>query len=244
MNKIIVITGGGSGLGRAMARRLAADGHRLVLLGRRLDKVTQVAGEIGAGATALECDVADPASVDAAFAAIAAKFPSIDVLINNAGTFAPFFVRDATNAQIAAALGTNLAGPVYCVRAAIPLMRRGSQIINVGSETVASRVAMFSLYQASKAGLERFTEALNQELADDGIRVTLLRAGKMLDADYRWDIDPEAAQRFSQENLKRGINQRQEPYSSFASVAEVLPALIDMPADLSVPVVHLEGRRG
>lgn len=85
--KAIVITGGGAGLGLAMARRLAADGHRLFLLGRNMARLEEAAASVGGHAVA--CDVADPASVEAAFDAVAAITPRIDVLINNAGVFAP-----------------------------------------------------------------------------------------------------------------------------------------------------------
>jgi len=87
--KTVVITGAGSGLGRALARRFAADGERLLLLGRTRSKIEAVAEELGQRATAVECDVASPDSVRKAFAAIAERHPKIDVLINNAAVFAP-----------------------------------------------------------------------------------------------------------------------------------------------------------
>ena len=84
MSKTIVITGAGSGLGRAFARRFAADGDQVVLLGRTLAKVDEVAAEIGDRALALACDICSADSVRAAFTAIGERFGSIDVLINNA----------------------------------------------------------------------------------------------------------------------------------------------------------------
>ena len=242
MGKVIVITGAGSGLGRAMARRLAADGHTLVLLGRTPSKVEAVAQELGGGAFALQCDVADPYSVDEAFAKIAERHPRIDVLINNAGIFEPFHIKDATNAQISATLNTNLAGPIYCSRVAIPMLGRGSHIINIGSEIVVVPVAMLALYQCSKAGLERFSKTLNQELAPDGIRVTMIRAGKMIDADMSWTIDPEVAKRFRAENLKLGVDSRKFAISQFDSVAQLIPQLLALPEDLDVPEMMLEAR--
>ena len=240
--RIIVVTGGGTGLGRAIARRLAAAGDVPVLMGRRLEKVQAVADEIGGGALALACDVSDPASVASAFAALAARHPRIDGLINNAAVYRPFKVVDASDAEIRDPLMTNVAGTVHCARAAIPMMERGAFIINIGSETVASRVAMFSLYQASKAGLERFTRALREELQPEGIRVTLVRACKMFDGDFEWNVAPERMAQFAEENARRGINQREAAIASFDSAAAQVVWMANLPADVSVPELFLEAR--
>lgn len=89
MSKTIVITGAGIGLGRALARRFASDGERVVLLGRTFSKVQAAAHEIGERATAIACDVASPASVKAAFAEIARRHARIDVLINKVWNIDP-----------------------------------------------------------------------------------------------------------------------------------------------------------
>jgi NAD(P)-dependent dehydrogenase (short-subunit alcohol dehydrogenase family) len=244
MGKTIVITGAGSGLGRAMARRLARDGHRIALLGRRLEKVEAVAHELGEEAFALACDVTAPASVESAFAAIADRMQSLDVLINNAGVYVPHFVREVTNEQVAGMIDTNLAGPVLCSREAIPLMAKGSHIINIGSRTAAIRSAMLSLYQSSKAGLERFTISLRDEVRDDGIRVTLVRAAGMMGDDTEWNLDPELGKRFAAERHRLGIDRGDNAVSQFDSVAELLPWLIGLPPDVEVTELILEARHG
>jgi NAD(P)-dependent dehydrogenase (short-subunit alcohol dehydrogenase family) len=243
MSKTIVITGAGSGLGRAMARRLARDGHRLVLLGRTAATIQAVAGEIGTGAWAMACDVADPGSVKAAFAEIARREPRIDVLINNAAVYEPFMIEDATEEQIAAALDTNLAGTIHVSRAALPLLGHGSHVINVSSRTVVAPAVMLALYQTSKAGLERFTKTLREELAERGIRVTLLRAAGMMEEGMNWTISPELARRFQEERTRRGIDRGENAVSQFASVAELLPWLIGLPADVQVTELMLEARQ-
>lgn len=242
--RCVAVTGAGSGLGRALAHRFAADGDSVVLLGRTRAKVEAVAAELGPAACAIACDVGSADSVRTAFAEIAERRPRIDVLINNAAIYQPFFVKDATDAQIESAAMTNFTGPIYCARAAIPLMERGGQIINISSETVALPHAMFSLYQSSKAGLERFTEALRAELEPDGIRVTLARAGQMQGADSRSPSDDvEILQRFAEENQKRGLDLRARPTSTFESVAELIRLLTHLPADLNVPQIVFEARR-
>jgi NAD(P)-dependent dehydrogenase (short-subunit alcohol dehydrogenase family) len=91
---------------------------------------------LGPSCYAIACDVASADSVRTAFAAIAERHPKVDLLINNAAVYRPFFVKDATDAQISVAVMTNFAGPIYCSRAVIPMMQRGSHIINISSETV------------------------------------------------------------------------------------------------------------
>lgn len=242
MSKTIVITGAGTGLGRAMARRLARDGHRFLLLGRRRERVEAAAGELGQSARGLACDVTDPASIAAAFADIAGQEGRIDVLINNAAVYTPHFIREVSDEQVASMLDTNLAGPVLCTRAALPLMGRGSHIINVGSRVAAVRAAMLSLYQTSKAGLERFSKSLIEEVRDDGIRVTLIRAAGMMGEDMEWDLDPELAKRFAAERARMGIDRGNNAVSQFDSVAELLPWLIGLPADVEVTELFLEAR--
>ncbi|MFT3966242.1 MAG: SDR family oxidoreductase [Sphingobium sp.] len=243
MGRNIVITGAGKGLGRAIARRLAADGETLILLGRTLSKVAAVAEELGNGAYALECDVASPDSVRAAFAAIKDRSGTVDVLINNAAVYQPYNVTEVPDEEISASLATNLAGVMYCCRDVLPLMQRGSQIINISSESVAVPFAMLTFYQASKAGMERYTQALHEEVSGEGIRVTLARAGQMMDEDSTWGVEPDRARRFFEGNMKRGINQRERPISHFNSVAEVFRSLVNLPADVNISHLNLEARR-
>jgi meso-butanediol dehydrogenase / (S,S)-butanediol dehydrogenase / diacetyl reductase len=243
MSKTIVITGAGVGLGRALARRFSAEGDEVVLLGRTAAKVEKLAAEIGPRAMAVGCDVASPQSVAAAFKTIAARHPRIDVLINNAAVYEPFLVAEATDEQILKIIATNLTGPILCARSAIPLMHAGGHIINLSSESVALPFPHFSLYQCSKAGLERFSQALEQELEPQGIRVTVVRAGQMMDADKTWDIDPKAAARFGAAAMAVGLNLRERPISQFASVTHIFRALIDLPPDLQADSVVLRARK-
>ena len=243
MAKTIVITGAGDGLGRTIARRLAADGETVILLGRTLSKIQAVADELGSPAMAVECDVSDPDAVRTAFATIAARHPKIDVLINNAATYEPFVIAEATDAQILAPLLTNLAGPIYCVRAALPMMGRSGHVINVSSESMTVTFPMLSLYQSSKAGLERFSASLANELAPEGIRVTTIRAGQMMEEGKTSGWAPEVAMRFGQACIQSGIDPRSRPISQYRSVAEIFRMVIDSPADLQLETVILTARR-
>ncbi len=243
MGKVIVITGAGVGLGRALARRFAKDGDTVVALGRTLSKVQVLADELGAPHFAVECDVQSADSIRKAFAEIARRHPKIDVLINNAAIYEPFLIKDATDEQVLASLLTNFAGPIFTCRAAIPMMEKGGYIINVTSESVALEFPLLSLYMSTKAGLERFTQTLHRELEADGIRVSVVRAGPMYEEGKEtpgWD--PVATQMFYERCLANGINMMQRGISQVTSVTDVFRALLDLPADVRVTHVSLEGR--
>jgi NAD(P)-dependent dehydrogenase (short-subunit alcohol dehydrogenase family) len=240
--KTIVITGAGSGLGRHIARDLSYDGNTLFLLGRTMSKLEKVAAEIGSNAIAVQCDVGSPDSTRAAFTKIAAHSPHVVVLINNAGVYQPFLVKNATDQQILSAVLTNYAGAIFCSRAAIPMMTKGSHILNVSSESMTLPFPMFSLYQSSKAGLERFSEALLKELEPDGIRVTIVRAGQMYDEEAQLSGDPAVLREFHERSLKAGLNLRERAVSHFSSPAKLFRQLIEMPPDLNIDHVTLQAR--
>jgi NAD(P)-dependent dehydrogenase (short-subunit alcohol dehydrogenase family) len=239
LSKTIVITGGGAGLGLTLARAFVADGHAVVLLGRTFSKVDAAAAGIGEKAMAVECDVASPASVKRAFAAVAERFPKIDVLINNAAIFIPSAVADASDDLIVQTININLTGAILCARAAIPMLGEGGQIINITSESVDLPFAHLSLYQSSKAGLERFSMSLHRELEDQGIRVGFVRAGSMVGGEHSMDGDPEAWMRFFQACERRGLRLLERPNSNYASLIQVFRLLIDMPADLHAASIGL-----
>jgi NAD(P)-dependent dehydrogenase (short-subunit alcohol dehydrogenase family) len=244
VSKVIVITGAGDGLGRALARRFARDGETVILLGRTLSKVEAVAQELGEPHFAVACDVGNPDSVRAAFAAIAQRHPKVDVLINNAAIYEPFTLAEVRDEQIAASLATNVAGPIHCAREALPLLRGGGHIINVTSESVPLKMPMLWLYAGGKAGLELMSDMWARELEPEGVRVTVVQAGMMMDetkTGSSWPMD--VAIRFAQENAKVGLNLRERGISHYNSVTDVFRAVLDMPADLHIGSVALSARK-
>lgn len=244
MGKVIVITGAGDGLGRALSRRFARDGETVILLGRTLSKIQAVADEIGAPHFAIECDVAKPESVRAAFSEIAKRHPKIDVLINNAAVYEPFTLAEVTDAQIAAQININLAGPIYCAREALPLLRGGGHIINVTSESVPLKMPMLWLYAGTKSGLELISDMWGRELEAEGVRVTIVQAGMMIDETKTGSNWPqEVAIRFGMENAKIGLNLRERPLSHYNSAADAFRAILDTPPDLHIQSVALRGHR-
>jgi NAD(P)-dependent dehydrogenase (short-subunit alcohol dehydrogenase family) len=244
LSKVNVITGAGIGLGRTLARSFASDGHRVVLLGRTFSKVQAAAEEIGERAMPIACDVASPSSVKGAFELLAGRYPHIDVLINNAAIYEPFLIEDASDDQIMNTLATNLGGAILCTRSAIPLMSRGSHIINVSSESVETlHMPHMLLYQCTKAGLERFTLGLDRELEPKGIRVSVVRAGAMMEEGKVWNIDPAARMRFGKAAMEAGINLLERPLTHFSSLTHVFRSLVEMPDDLHSVTVTLHARK-
>jgi 3-oxoacyl-[acyl-carrier protein] reductase len=248
MSKTIVITGAGGGLGRALARRFAAEGETVILLGRTAAKVEALAQEIGAPALAIECDVAQPGQVRSAFAAIAAQHPKIDVLINNAAIFNPSLIAEASDELIVQTININLTGAILCARAAIPMLEAGGQIINVTSESIDMVFPHLALYQSSKAGLEQFSRSLCHELEPAGVRVTTIRAGTMSDGLGQENINglggnPDSIARFFQACLAVGLNLMQRPVSKFQSVTDIFRAVIDLPPDFHVERVDARARK-
>lgn len=243
VGKTIVITGAGDGLGRALARRFAADGETVILLGRTAAKVEAVAAELGAPHFAVQCDVANPDSVREAFQVIARKHPKVDVLINNAAIYEPFTLAEVTDEQITSQLMINLAGPILCAREALPLLRGDGHIINVTSESSHVKMPMLWLYAGAKAGLELISDMWERELKPEGVRVTVVRAGQMYDetkTGSTWSEDVRV--RFGMENMKVGIDMRARGVTHYNNATDAFRAVLDMPADLHIGLMTLSAR--
>lgn len=241
--KVIVITGANGGLGRALAQRFARDGEQVVMLGRNLDKVREVAAEIGAAALPIQCDMTSPESIKAAFAEIARTYPRIDVLINNAAIFEPFLIEEASDDDIMRGVLTNLAGPMIASREAIHMMDKGARILNVSTESVDLPFAHLIVYQTTKTALEKFSRELNKELWNKGIRVSVVRAGQMMGPGASASMDPERGMRFFQACAANGLVLTERGASHYDSAAQVFRDIIDLPADTHVEIVAYQGRR-
>ncbi|MFB6892621.1 SDR family oxidoreductase [Kitasatospora sp. NPDC056327] len=166
LERIAVVTGAGSGIGRAVARELAAAGWWLVLAGRRAEPLRETAALSGGETAVVPTDVTDPAAVDALFAAATGRFGRVDLLFNNAGTFGtPAAVDELDVAAWRAVVDLNLTGAFLCARAAFRQMRaqepQGGRIINNGSVSAHAPRPRSVAYTATKHAVTGLTKSLS-----------------------------------------------------------------------------------
>ncbi|MCS6802313.1 MAG: SDR family oxidoreductase [Chloroflexota bacterium] len=183
--KVGLITGGGSGVGLAIAQRCARRGMAVGLLGRRADRldhaVALIAAE-GGSALALPANVADWDAVRAAVERLVGHFGRLDLLVNNAGISGRGTVEETSTATWRETIEVNLVGAFHCAKAAIPHLRAsgGGWIIGIASGAAKRGYAGLSAYSASKAGLTLFNESLALELEPYGIKVSTIILGSVL----------------------------------------------------------------
>jgi NADP-dependent 3-hydroxy acid dehydrogenase YdfG len=167
-NRIAIVTGAGSGIGKASALTLLKDGWSVVLAGRRADALDETAKASGAGARvlAVPTDVSDPASVQALFAATKSKFGRLDMIFNNAGANAPgILFEDLTYEKWKSVVDVNLTGMFLCAQAAFRQMKdqspRGGRIINNGSISAHAPRPDSAPYTATKHGVTGLTKTIS-----------------------------------------------------------------------------------
>ena len=180
--KTALVTGGGSGLGLAMARGLAEAGARVVLNGRGGAKLGAAAAALkgdGLLAEAAAFDVTDSAAVDAGIAEVIARFGAIDILVNNAGVQHRGPIEEFSDADWRRVMATNLDAPFFMARAVIPAMkaRKSGKIINIASLMSSLARPTTVPYQASKGGIAMLTRGLAVELAPHGIQCNAIAPG-------------------------------------------------------------------
>jgi NAD(P)-dependent dehydrogenase (short-subunit alcohol dehydrogenase family) len=175
-DRVAVVTGGGSGLGEGIARALAAEGCKLCILDRDAGAAQQTALSLtatGIIAQSIAADVGDPTAVENAFAKTLAKFGRLDILVNAAGVISTGLVADLPVTEWQRIAQVNLAGVIYCVKAAIPVMKqqRHGRIINIASVSAMRGGGSVgnTLYGTTKAGVVALTMGLARELGPFGI---------------------------------------------------------------------------
>ncbi len=192
--KVAVVTGGNRGIGRGIVDALVREGATVVLTARTPAAADEAAREVGGGARGFACDVRAYEAVERLFREVARTVGGTDILVNNAGIgiFGP--LTDMNPDDWRAVIETNLNGVFYCCREAIPQMRRrgGGYIFNISSLAGKNPIANGAAYNASKFGLNGFSEALMMEVRHDGIRVSYLMPGSVAtdfspDSKEKWD---------------------------------------------------------
>jgi len=224
--RVAVISGASSGIGEATGRALAANGHRLALLARRAARVEALASELGNGALAFEADVTDRASIVAEAKRVQGELGSADILINCAGVMllAPF--SSEQRMEMRQMVETNLLGAMTTTEVFLDQLRDGGgDLVNVSS--VHGRRAMpgASVYEATKWGINGWSEALRQELQPD-VRVMLIEPGAVATELTDHITDPEAKQHTEQFYKKTSI--------TADDIAEVIAFAVGRPRRLTL----------
>lgn len=178
MKKIIVITGGGSGLGKAVALLLSKN-HQVIILSRNTEELKKVSLEIGC--EYFTCDVSNYLECEKVLAEIVEKYGRVDVLINNAGLWIEGRLEENDLEKIESVVNVNILGVIYMTRIIIPIMKKQGSglIINTNSQGGIYAKAERSIYTATKWAITGFAKALQPEIAKDNIRITNIHPGKM-----------------------------------------------------------------
>ena len=183
--KVAIVTGSTKGIGRAIAETLVREGLNVCVSARKADEVERAVRElsdVGEGkVTGAVCDVRDYDEVKALFEHTVSEFGGVDVLVNNAGIGIFGRVDETEPEDFRAVIETNLFGVFYCCREAIPQMKKrgGGYIINISSLAGTNAHPQMAVYNASKFGLNGFSEALMQEVRHDGIKVSYIMPGSV-----------------------------------------------------------------
>jgi NAD(P)-dependent dehydrogenase (short-subunit alcohol dehydrogenase family) len=231
-NKVAVVTGAGTGIGKAVTLALLRDGYRVALAGRRREPLEQTAAESGSGAAALvvPTDVSEAGSVQALFAAVTERFGRLDLLFNNAGIFLPGVEIDALSVeQWREAVDINLTGSFLCAREAFRMMKtqnpRGGRIINNGSISAHAPRPHSTAYTTTKHAITGLTKSL----ALDGRRYEI--ACSQIDiGNARTEMAAPMAKGVPQANGQIAV----EPLMDLAHVASAVLYMANLPLDTNV----------
>lgn len=234
-SRIAVITGASSGIGAATARALAADGYRVALLARRLDRrldrIETLARELDNGSIAIQADVTDRDQLLAAAERVRTELGGADVLINNAGVMLLGPFSSARRDDYRAMIEANLLGAITTTEVFLgQLTDGGGDLINISSVAGRTARAGNGVYAATKWGINGWSESLRQELLPD-VRVTLIEPG-VVDTDLPTHITDESTREAVQKGYDSASVQPEE-------VAEIIAFILSRPRHLAINEVLL-----
>ncbi|MCR2802459.1 SDR family NAD(P)-dependent oxidoreductase [Paenibacillus soyae] len=196
--RVAMISGAGTGLGRATAIAFAESGASVVLLGRRLERLEQTASIVlertGRTSLTIQSDVTDEQQVMGAVESALAEHGRIDILLNNAAVLEPGSVMDLSAEEWQKQIATNLTGPFLLTKAVLPSMRKQKygRIINITSSLSQNGAGGYAAYSAAKAGLESLTRTVADEEHEHGILVNLYNPGSLRSEMHATGKDPAA----------------------------------------------------
>ncbi|MFJ3229267.1 SDR family NAD(P)-dependent oxidoreductase [Streptomyces sp. NPDC086783] len=198
-DKVVLVTGAGSGIGAACVQRFAAEGARVVAADRNVESAQEVANALGRAVRPVEVDVSAPGSVEALVADVLAVEGALDVAVNNAGVMTdPRLLHEISLADYRRVVETNLSGVFYGLKYEIPAMLgRGGVIINTASSVATVGFRLGAVYTATKHAVVGLTQTAALEYADQGLRVVAVAPG-YIDTPMTQRASPETIERFIQ----------------------------------------------
>lgn len=199
--KVALVTGASRGIGAAIARRLAADGYRVVInyagsVGAAEELAVQIE-KAGGNALTVQADVSDPKAVARMFDSAEAAFGGVDVLVNNAGIMKLAKIADGDDVLIDGQIAINLKGTINTLREAAKRLRDGGRIVNFSTSVVGLKLETYGVYAASKAAVETLTGILAKELRGRSITVNAVAPGPTATALFLDGKSPELIERMS-----------------------------------------------
>jgi meso-butanediol dehydrogenase / (S,S)-butanediol dehydrogenase / diacetyl reductase len=239
--KIAVVTGASRGLGKRICEAFVRRGAQVAMLARTPEALSAAAAELGPGARAWVTDIADPKSVLRSFEAITESFGGVDILVNNAAVGHLQPIEEADDALLQEEIATNLLGPIYCIRSAIPHMRNrgGGDIVNITSESVRMPYPFLTVYAAAKSAIETLSLGLRTELRSTNIRVSVLRSGRLAESGFNRHWPEERRQRYREIVLQEGYYARSGEPISPEITAQAIVDLVCLPRQAHVPLIEL-----
>ena len=231
--KTILITGASSGFGLATAELLAKDGHKLILLARRSDRLEQIKLKLKAEVHTATVDVTDKKQVHNFFKNIPADFQDIDVLINNAGLARGMeLVQDGKLENWEEMIDTNIKGLLYVTHSTLDIMKRRNQghIINIGSSAGANAYKGGNVYGGTKAFVRQFSRNLRTDLFGMNIRITNIEPG-MAETEF-------ATVRFRDKDKAAEVYKDTRPLVA-QDIAETILWVLSRPAHVNIDNVEL-----
>jgi NAD(P)-dependent dehydrogenase (short-subunit alcohol dehydrogenase family) len=172
-----VVTGGGSGIGLAIAKRLTQEGARVVITGRRQQVLDEALATLGESAVGIVADVSSASSLESLYAEVKRLFGGIDVLVANAGGGVHAPLGKITEEQIDQQFSTNVKGVVLTLQGALPLLGSGSSVVIIGSTSSMDPGPTMSIYGGTKAAVRNMVRSWTAELKGTGIRINILSPG-------------------------------------------------------------------
>jgi len=176
-NKVVVVTGGTSGIGLETARQFAAEGAAVFITGRRQAELDAAVKAIGGKTVGVQADMSKLADIDRLYDAVQQRHAQIDALFANAGGGDMLPLGAITEEHYDDIFGRNVKGVIFTVQKALPLLRDGASVILTGSTTASTGTAAFSVYSASKAAVRNLARSWTLDLKDRGIRVNVVSPG-------------------------------------------------------------------